>query len=520
MLAEITSLSPLPPLLASALIACGIVTGSIEGKQGERFTGFVALGSASLSLLLILAAITAKLTGNLETPISLGTWIKSGSYRVDIDFFLDWLSLTLAGLSALLVLLAMRFSINHLHGEAGFHRFFLVLALFSASMLLLTTAGNSALCFVGWELAGVSSYLLIAYHYDRPLETANATRALVTLRIGDVGFTLGIVLAFLWTGGIGWPDITGQVSHLGQWQSGVLACCFMLAAVAKSALVPFSPWLERAMAVPMPSSVFLLGTVAAHAGVYLVLRLQALFEQAPLAMDLMALLGLLSALYGFFCRLASTDAGGALFFSTTAQVGLMFFSAGLGFWRLALCQLCAHTVFRGYQFLAGHPMVQGIIGFPQRPLGPWLGGSRFFQLAALQGPWLEKLGDRLAVKPVLGLASDLDYFDGEVLEPVFGLPAPVASLASYLTQSESMRLEEDHFVDQSILRVSGLPGLLVRNGANALFWFEKRLVLQGMGQNMTVLGRSLGVRLNNIEDLLNRPRYLIVFILATLLAVL
>jgi NADH:ubiquinone oxidoreductase subunit 2 (subunit N) len=520
MLAEIASLSHLPPLLASVLIACGIVSGNIEGKQGERFTGLVALGSASLSLLLILAAITAKFTGDLENPIVLGTWIKSGSYHVDIDIYLDGLSLTLAGLSALFVVLVMRFSINYLHGEAGFHRFFLVLALFTASMLLLTTAGNSALCLVGWELAGVSSYLLIGHHYDRPTVSANATRAFVTQRIGDAGFTLGIVLAFLWTGGIGWSDITGQASQLGQWQSGVLACCFLLAAVAKSALVPLSPWLENAMEGPMPSSAIFLGAVTIHAGVYLVLRLQDLFEQAPLAMDLMAVLGLLSALYGLFCGLAQTDVRSALFFSTTAQVGLMFFSAGLGFWRLALCQLCAHAVFRCYQFLTAHPLMHGIIGFPQPPVSPWLGRSRFFHVAALQRPWLENLADRLAVKPVLGLASDLDYFDGEVVEPVFGLPALVASLASSSTTAETKRLEENNFVDTDVLRVSGLPGLLVRNCADALFWFEERLVLQGVGQNMIVLGRSLGVRLNHIEDLLNRPRYLSVFILATLLAVL
>jgi NADH:ubiquinone oxidoreductase subunit 2 (subunit N) len=520
MLAEIASLSPLPPLLAATLIACGIASGSIGGKLGERFTGLVALGSACLSLLLVLAAITAKSTGCLENPIVLGTWVKSGGYRVDIDFYLDWLSLALAGLSALMGVLVMRFSINSLHGEAGFHRFFLVLALFSGSMLLLITAGNSALCFVGWELSGVSYYLLIAHHYDRPDATANATRAFVTGRVGEAGFILGIVLAFLWAGGVGWPDITGQASRLGQWQSGVLACCFLLAAVAKSALAPLSPWLERAMAGPMPSSTIFSGAVTIPAGAYLVLRLQGLFEQAPLAMGLMALLGLLSALYGFLRWLAATDAGSALFFSATAQAGLMFFSAGLGFWRLALCLLCAHAAFRGYQFLAGHPSMQGITGCPRRPVGPGLGRSRFFQAAALHPPWLQNLGDRLVVQPVLGLAADLDYFDGEVVGPVFGLPAAMASLASPLTEAGTRRLEEDRFAEPDIFRVSGLPGLLVRNGANALFWFEERLVLKGMGQNMIALGRSMGVRLNHIEDMLNRPRYLTVFILATLLAVL
>jgi len=519
MLTDMMALSPLPPLVAAAIIGCGILAGIIKGEQSERFTSRVALGSVTLSLLLLLAAGEAKTAGNLESQILLGTWIRSGSYRIDLDFTLDWLSLTIAGLSALFAVMVMRFSINYMHREAGFHRFFLVLALFSGAMLLLTTAGNAALCFAGWELAGVSSYLLIAYNYDRPTAADNATRAFITNRIGDAGFTLGIVLAFIWTGGIGWSDINSQEIHLEEWQAGVMACCFLLAATAKSALVPLAPWLARAMEGPTPSSAIFYGAVMIHAGVYLVLRLQPLFEQAPLAMDLMAVLGLLTAVYGFFCGLAQTDVKSALIFSTTAQVGLIFLAAGLGFWRVALCQLCAHALFRGYQFLASPSLMHGIIGISQRPVHPWFGRSRFLYVAALQRLWLENLGDRLAIWPVEGMASDFNSFDRQVVEPVFGLPAPMASVPASLAKAEAKRRTGNTDADPEILRVSGFPGLLVRACANALYWFEEKLVLQSVGQDMIGLGRRLGVRLNHIEALLNQPRYLIFFILATLLAV-
>jgi len=309
---DLSVLSPLPPFLAAAFIGCGILAGGIEGEASERLTRRAALVCATLSLLLVLAAIALRISGDLAEHVMLGTWIKSGTYHIDIDFTLDLPGLALAGLSALLGVMVLRFSVNYMHRETGFHRFFLVLSLFLGAMLLLATAGNAALAFAGWELAGLSSYLLIAYNYDRPTAAANATRAFVTNRIGDGGFVLGIALAFLWTSGIGWPDINGRQARLEEWQAGILASCFLLAAVAKSAQVPLAPWLARAMEGPTPSSAIFYGAVMVHAGVFLVLRLQPLFEQAPLAMRLMATIGLVTALYGFLCGLAQTDVKSAL----------------------------------------------------------------------------------------------------------------------------------------------------------------------------------------------------------------
>jgi len=481
---ELLALAPLPPLLAAAAIAGGVLAGRLQGEAGERWSSRIALSAATLSLLLILAAAVARSAGKLEEPIALGTWIKSGSYRIDMAFTLDRLSLAVAGLSALLAVMVLRFSVNYMHREAGFHRFFLALSLFTGAMLLLATAGNAGLCFVGWELAGLSSYLLIAYRYDRAAAAANATRAFVTNRIGDAGFVLGIALAFLWTGGIAWTDINGASARLEEWQAGLLACCFLLAATAKSGLVPLSPWLARAMEGPTPSSAIFYGAVMVHAGVYLVLRLQPLFEQSPLAMALLAGLGLSTALYGFFCGLAQTDVKSALIFATTGQVGLMFFAAGLGFWQWALWHLCCHAVFRGWQFLAAPSLMHRIAGAPARPVHPWLGRSRLLYVAALQRFWLENLGDWLVAGPAQRLACDLEAFDRQIVEPAFGL-----------------------------------PGLAVRALANALHWFEEKLVLQGVGQNLVSQGRRLGVRLKHVEILLSQPRYLVVFILASLLAV-
>jgi len=511
MLLEGLALTPLPPLLAAACIGGGVLAGRIRGEAGEHISSRLALGAAGLALVQILALLVIKWLATLNSPLRLGTWLRSGGYHIDIEFSLDILSLPLAALFALLALMVLRFSVNYMHREAGFHRFFMVLSLFLGAMLLLTTAGNAALCFVGWELAGLSSYLLIAYHYDRPVAAANATRAFVTNRVGDAGFMLGLVLAFLWTGGIAWADINGASTRLQEWQAGVLACCFLLAATAKSALVPLAPWLARAMEGPTPSSAIFYGVGVIQAGVYLVLRLESLFTQAPAAMALMAGLGLATALYGFFCGLAQTDVKSALLFATTGQVGLMFFAAGLGFWQWAFWHLCAHAVLRGYQFLCAPALMHAVAGHPPRPVHPWLGRRRLLYMAALQRFWLEDLGDWLVVKPTQRLAADLNAFDRQIVEPAFGLPAPALALPGTAARPPSG--------DPEVLRVSGLAGLALRALANALHWFEEKLVLQGNGQNLAGLGRRLGARLNHIENLLNQPRFLVVFILATLLAV-
>jgi len=189
----------------------------------------------------------------------------------------------------------------------------------------------------------------------------------------------------------------------------------------------------------------------------------------------------------------------------------MFLAAGLGFWRLALFHLCAHALFRGWQFLTAPSLMHWIAGTPARPIHPLPARSRLLYVAALHRFWLENLGDWLVTRPVLGLAYDLHSFDRQIVEPAFGLPAPPTASNSQSGQQGGS--------DPEVLRVSGLPGLAVRALANALHWFEEKLVLQGAGQNMIVLGRRLGARLNQVEDLLNQPRYLVLIIFATLLAV-
>lgn len=509
MLVEIILLAPLG---AALILALGQLSGRIAGEHSERFTSRVALAASVLSLSGLLVAAGLRYQGQLPALLELGTWLRSGDYRIGLNFSFDRLSLSFALLSSLFSLLVLRFSIHYLHREPGFHRFFMILSLFGGAMLLLALAGNAALAFAGWELAGVCSYLLIAYAYDRPTAAANATRAFVTNRIGDAGFVAGIFLAFAWTGSLDWNVFTSPDRHLAPWQAGVTAACFLLAGTAKSAQVPLAPWISRAMEGPTPSSAIFYGAVMVHAGVFLMLRLQPLLEHSPLVMGLMAGIGLLSAAYGFFCGLSQTDVKSALIFSATGQVGLMFLEAGLGFWELALWHLLAHAVLRGYQFLSAPSLMHQVAGHPTRPVPRILAVRPRLYLASLQRLWLEPLGDWLAVRPMQRLARDLYQFDSRYVERFWGIAIPAARRGAAVSIAAGPNPE--------VIRVSGVAGCLTASAARLLYWFEDRLVLRGVGQSLMQAGRRLGAQLNRLENLLNEPRYLVLFIAATLIALL
>jgi len=505
MAADWVGLIPLAPIAAAATVATGLVSGHIGGEKDERLTAGIVLGGTALSLVLAATAAWLRADDRLPDQILSGTWLESGAYRIGLGFQPDRTGLSMTLLVAVLALLTQRFAVNYMHREPGYHRFFLVLSLFAGAMLLLALAGNVALAFVGWELAGVCSYLLIAYAYDRPNAAANATRAFVTNRIGDAGFLVGIFLSFGWAGGLEWERIGSVAPLLGTVKSTVLATAFLTAALAKSAQVPFTPWLARAIEGPTPSSAVFYGALLVHAGAFLVLRLEPVFGANPLAMHLLLATGLLSAGYGWLCGLAQSDVKSALIFATVAQVGLIFAEVGLGWWDLALWHLLAHSSLRAYQFLAAPGLMHQIRGIPTPPPHRWLARSRFLYLATLQRLWLESLIDWLAVKPVQQISRDAQILEAVVVVPAFGSP------------TDGGAAERN---GAAAISASGLAGRLIARLAETLQWFEDKLLLRGAGDRLVRSGRRLGNRLNHLERLLNRPRYTVLLILITLLQVL
>ncbi len=513
------------PLAAALWIGVAILFGQASGEAHERRTSRIALAACGASFVAMLVLAAARFAGPLPDQVVLGRWLTSGDYRVDLVFATDGLSLTLAILASLLCLFVARFAVNYMHREAGFHRLFMVLSLFAGAMLLLVTGGNAVLTFVGWEVAGLCSYLLVSFFQDRPTATANATRVFVTNRIGDAGFLLGIALSFHWLGSTDWETVTSGSAGLSSMQAGILAGCFLLAAIAKSAQVPLAPWLARAMEGPTPSSALFYGAVMVHAGVYLVLRLQPLFEQSPALMAAMAVVGLATAFYGFVAGLAQTDIKSALIFSTSGQVGLMFLACGLGFWRLALAHLCCHAIFRGYQFLSAPSILHQLQGERARPVPDWLARRRRAYAAALQRFWLEDMTNWSVVRPVRWLARQLSMFDTAVVDRATGLPAPTVRALSSLAQWEERQLGAGRLLERAPDardQGQGIVGRVTEWTAGMFHRFEEQMVFRAVGQGIVSTSHRLGHGLSRVERSLRRSWSWVaamVAVLATIIAV-
>ena len=513
---------PLLPLLSAIVIGTLHLFRVIEGEAGEKTTARIALTGIGLSALLALCMLVAQIVKPFpDALILVGNWLHSGKFNIGFSLSVGGYPSVLATLFALLLLITTKFSVSYLHREAGFHRFFFVLSLFSAAMQLLVLSGNALFTFIGWELAGVCSYLLIGYVYDRPVATQNAVRVLVTNRIGDAGFVLGIGLSLLWLESADWKTIADSAGELNRGDATLLALCFALAAFAKSAQVPFTPWLARAMEGPTPSSAVFYGGVMIHAGVFLLIQLQTLFEHAPLAMAVLAIVGALTAVYSFWVGLSQTDIKSSQIFATSLQLGLMFFECGLGWWTLAAWHLASHAVIRCYLLLTAPSILYNTQGRPVEPVSAYWANRHWAFTASLQRLWLEPAMDRLLVKPVKQLARDARYLEERIIDPALGVPAPairaISSLAQWEERKMGANLESN---EDSFAHGSGLAGKLAQWTAALSGWFEYHFILRGIGRDAIRWGRQLGRGANRLEQLLLRPRYLLLFVLIVLLVAL
>ena len=512
-------LIPLLPMLAALVIAIGFVSGKNRGEPGEKQTTLIANGAALLSLLMVLAvdlhAVVIGVPGHLE----LAQWFRSGDYQVNLSFNLDKFALVMMTLVAIISVLTIRFSVNYMHREEGYQRFFMILSLFMGAMLLIVMAGNVVLTFTGWELAGVSSYLLIAYVYDRPVAVQNATRVFITNRIGDAGFIIAIFLSFHLLNTLEWSEILANADSLTPLGSNILAGTFLLAAMAKSAQVPFAPWISRALEGPTPSSAIFYGSLMVHAGVYLIIRLQPILEHAPVIMNILAFIGLLTALYGFFSNLVQTDVKSNLIFSTTSQVGLMFFSCGMGWFELASWHLVLHAIWRAYQFLNA-PAIMHLMDSKTRPVKSLLKRQSWLYTASLQRFWLDPMADWILVRPIKSIAHDTERFDEKVVNRLVGLPeqtSAITSIADWALQKSDAKT--DAAEREEVSRGRGIAGKLMAGLADMLFWFEEHLVLKSGGEGLLKLLNIIGHYLLQIEELLSHPRYLMLLILATFVVI-
>ena len=501
------ALVPLLPLLAACLVGLRLIVygTALSGDDAEPLTARLSSGAALLALLVMLGVCSRFAAMGWPTDgvyLWLGQWFAGTGWMAQFSLMLDTISLGFASLICLIGWVVMRFSANYLHREAGFHRFYLLLNVFLAGMLLIVLAGNALLAFVGWEMCGVASFLLIGFARHRPVATGNALFAFVTNRAGDAGFLLALGLSAAWLGSFEWP-VLNSPDTLSMVNARLLLIGLVFAALVKSAQLPFTPWIARALEGPTPSSAIFYGAVMIHAGVFLLLRLTPLLQQVPDIGWALIGVGVLTALYAWLVGLVQTDIKSALIYATVFQVGLMVAEIGAGWTGLAFFHLCTHAMWRTWQFL----MSPSWLTLTQHPAGPpprWLAGWQWGYTAALQRFWLDKLGLLLLLKPTLSFAQDVRGLEADFIDRLIGQPGQGRAVAE----------------DKPLIRVDGVPGQILAALSGPLEQIENRLLLRergGLAERF--LRQGLGY-LQVVEHLLEQPRYLMMAVMATFVVIL
>lgn len=307
---------------------------------------------ASLAMLVVML-----LTGNRHVVIGKTEWVHIPNYHFSIKFVFDRLSVPFVILTYLLCGTIGAFAKRYMHREPGFSRFYVLYALFLLGMIVTSLAGTIESLFFGWELVGLSSALLVAFFHDRPSPVRNGLRVWSVYRFSDAALLTAAVLLhhlsgegdfdqFLGSGS--WPDGVTLLSPSESFSVGVL---LIAAAAGKSALVPFSGWLPRAMEGPTPSSAVFYGALSVHLGAFLLLRVSPLLNTSPALSTAVVVLGVLTTLYAALAARVQTDIKCSLSFASLTQVGLIVAEIGLGLRYFALIHILGHGCLRTLQFL-------------------------------------------------------------------------------------------------------------------------------------------------------------------------
>src|SRR5881296_866684 len=368
----------------------------VNGLFGTRFltkkaVAWIACSAVLLSFLLSLGAILALngVEGLAPTPglavdhnahrvtLSLYTWMPMGRSETGENLSVDW-SYSLDPLSAVMLLVVTGvgflihvYSVGYMEHEPGpaYARFFAYLNLFMAMMLTLVLGASLPVVFVGWEGVGLCSYLLIGFYYDRMFDEktkmtcADAGRkAFLTNRVGDVGFILGMLLLFGATGTLDIQGILGKVGTLGTGVCTLAALFLFVGACGKSAQIPLYVWLPDAMAGPTPVSALIHAATMVTAGVYMVVRSNALYRISPNAMMVVAFIGALTALFAATIGIRQWDIKKVLAYSTVSQLGFMFIGVGVGAFTAGVFHLVTHAFFKACLFLGSGSVIHAMGG--------------------------------------------------------------------------------------------------------------------------------------------------------------
>ncbi len=360
-----------------------ILCGFFGKKLGEKFVSIVGCASVGVSTVLAFLAFFTQLLpkapdadGVRRVTDFFFTWVEVGNFRSDFAYLLDPLSgiflLFITGVGLLIHI----YSVGYMHGDVGFYRFFAYLNLFMFMMLTLVLGDNLLVLFVGWEGVGLCSYLLIGYYIERQEAGDAAKKAFIVNRIGDFGYSIGVMVAFTLFASISFVDKTvgdkvipslltqaaeKPIEGVGVWGAmTAIALLLFVGACGKSAQVPLFVWLPDAMAGPTPVSALIHAATMVTAGLYLTARCSMIFTHSQTAMLIVAVVGAFTAMFAATIGIAQNDIKKVLAYSTVSQLGYMFLACGVGAFTAGIFHVMTHAFFKALLFLGAGSVIHGM----------------------------------------------------------------------------------------------------------------------------------------------------------------
>ena len=332
-------------------------------KAGKSIVGIVGTLSVAVSF-----AVTLYLFGNANQEpiiINLFDWISIEKFNVSFGFLIDQLSLIwllfVTGIGSLIHL----YSISYMHDDEKMHSFFAYLNLFIFFMITLVMGSNLLMMFIGWEGVGLCSYLLIGFWYKNQDFNDAAKKAFIMNRIGDLGFLIGIFIVGTLFNTLDFTTLKTTItsaSDVNDLWIAIAAFALFIGASGKSAQIPLYTWLPDAMAGPTPVSALIHAATMVTAGIFMITRLNFLFDMAPSVQNIIAIVGAVTALVAATIALVQNDIKKVLAYSTVSQLGLMFLALGLGAYEVAVFHVITHAFFKACLFLGSGSVIHGLHG--------------------------------------------------------------------------------------------------------------------------------------------------------------
>ena len=420
---------PMAPLVGSVL--AGIFGTQFGGNWiGRRLSHTLTILGVFVAFVLSALTLQSVAMDGARFNETLYTWMVVGGLKMEIGFLVDGLTAMMMCVVTFVSLMVHIYTIGYMEEDEGYNRFFAYISLFTFSMLMLVMSNNLLQLFFGWEAVGLVSYLLIGFWFNKPTAIFANMKAFLVNRVGDFGFILGIGLIVAFAGSLNYSEVFAKSEMLAgmafpgtSWMLVTVICiCLFIGAMGKSAQFPLHVWLPDSMEGPTPISALIHAATMVTAGIFMVARMSPLFELSETALNLIMVIGAITALFMGFLGIIQNDIKRVVAYSTLSQLGYMTVALGASAYSVAVFHLMTHAFFKALLFLAAGSVIMGV---HHNQDIRWMGGLRKYMPIT----WITSLLGSLAL---IGTPLFAGFYSKDsIIEAVLESHLPAAGFASF-----------------------------------------------------------------------------------------